>query len=457
MVDYTYRDHFLNAAESWLCDSYSVDVRYIAGNNGNELTIWEVFISMFPIPIVEDMSFNIQTDYFCAGQFQADGQSKQRLLEILNKASQGSVEVNGMSLTLGGDEPEYFFSDMVEKDRWFSDLHLQVGGKQIPSQTALNINVIDNALRQNELPFDGLADITGWLGLKNSSFGQSRPIINIRIAPPVDIMIAESRLADDQLCLTLHSHPKFDVDRIKLAVRALPGKALAARKQAGAEIQWSAICDGRREGIVNLHIEHADSALAMLMLGDATVRRHWFIDSAKARNLRLVAVLNFDKDLYMIRQAVLEAAGSRDSDRFEKGIAALLFLQGFAPALQIETDAPDILVTTPNGRLIVVECTTRMADFNAKLGKLVDRKGALSKALQASNHHSRVEAILVCALPKNQIATDASELKKHQVVLITRDELNTIFDELRFPIDPDAILEKTVSQLSRGIYPFVSN
>ncbi len=149
----------------------------------------------------------------------------------------------------------------------------------------------------------------------------------------------------------------------------------------------------------------------------------------------------------MIKKAVLESA---DSERFEKGISALLFLLGFSPVLQLENDSPDIIVTTPSGRLLIVECTIRMADFSLKLGKLVDRRGSLSKALHASHHYFRADAALVCALPKDQIAMRVDDAATHKVILVTKEELVLAFDQLRFSNDPDEMIDNAIAKLGMG-------
>lgn len=183
----------------------------------------------------------------------------------------------------------------------------------------------------------------------------------------------------------------------------------------------------------------------MLMIGRSTVRRQWFLDPQKARNNRLLAVQHFDQDLKMIRSAVLETS---DSARFEQGVAALLFLLGFSPCLQLETASPDLIVTTPGGRLVIVECTTRIADFSAKLGKLVDRRGSLTKSLSASRHPSEVVAVLVCRLPRDQIAAQVEELRSRSIILISGEELVSGFNLVRHSNDPDEILDEAFSSLS---------
>jgi hypothetical protein len=198
---------------------------------------------------------------------------------------------------------------------------------------------------------------------------------------------------------------------------------------------------------VKVKLKEADSVLVMLTAGATTVRRNWFIDAAKARNHRYTAVQHFDAELKMVRQAVLEA---NDSTRFELGVASLLFLMGFSPAVQIETNAPDLIVMTPAGRLVVIECTLRIADFAAKVGKLVDRRGALNKTLQGGGHLFGVVAVLVCGLPKDQIAAQKVLLYSSKVVLIAREDLAEAFHRVRVPVDPDELLRQVEAQLVTG-------
>lgn len=184
----------------------------------------------------------------------------------------------------------------------------------------------------------------------------------------------------------------------------------------------------------------------MLTIGTSTVRRHWFVDPTRARNNRLLALQHFDADLRKLREAVLHA---HDSKKFELGIAALLYLHGFTPAIQVETDAPDLLVSTPIGRLAVVECTIRIADVASKIGKLVDRRGALSKAIAESGHAPQILAVLICRLPRDQIAAHQADLQSQKVVLVSGDELISAIANVRNPRDPDELYEQ--AQTTAGV------
>ena len=436
---------FLEAAESWVCDGYSLDIRYIADTDGAEKRIFSAMITLNPLPTKIDLGFQIECSRFSIGQIQRLRESKKSLLRMLTKATTGTLELPNEQCMLQAVQSHDFYSEMNQRERWFSELHLQVIGSDRPAILTTELVNLDNKLRLSNPPFDGLADAASWLGLNPPGTTRVLPSIDMRVGPPVDLIFDRCGLIGDRLSLILHAHPKFDVTRVGLAVRATPGNALDARRQISNEIRWGRVRDGRREGSVQLSLQQADNVLAMLMIGTSTVRRQWFIDPGKARNNRLIAIQHFDKDLRMIRQAVFV---SSDSAKFEKGVAALLFLLGFSPAIQVETDAPDLITATPSGKLAIIECTIKISDFTSKLGKLVDRRSALSKSMDTSGHPALVSSVLICRLPRDQIAAHTELLRAHNTILIAGEELEAAFNQVRFPNDPDRLLDEALMRTS---------
>ena len=446
MMNDPYKDQFLKAADDWVCESYSIDIRYIAKKEGEIVNLLGALINLTPLPATVDFSFCIETEDLYAGQIQLPNQPKNKLIKLLQNAANGRLEVKGNLLTLPTDRPYNYFAELASGgDQWFSDLHLQIVGNLDTRSFLSHVDVcrIDNTLRKSTPPFDGMVDLTGWLGIKNSHQAHDAPSINIHVHPPVDLNFPECRMDENKLHLILVAHPGFDISRVALAVRAVPGVGIEDRRQATSNVKWKRANKLRRIGGAKIAFKEADSALVMLMIGDATVRRQWFLDTAKSSNNRLAATQLFDRDLRMIKQALFE---TNESSRFENGVAALFFLMGFSPAIQLEKDAPDIIVTTPGGRIILVECTTRVADFSKKLGKLVDRKGSLTKKFVDNQNFSRVDAVLVCGLPRDQILIRHDELKAHQIILIAREELVSAFEQLRFHADPDKLVEDALKK-----------
>ncbi|WP_395054659.1 hypothetical protein [Polaromonas sp.] len=127
----------------------------------------------------------------------------------------------------------------------------------------------------------------------------------------------------------------------------------------------------------------------------------------------------------------------------------MLFLLGFSPAVQVESQAPDLIVATAGGKLALVECTLKIADFQNKLGKLVDRRNALLTALEANGQAIDVSAFLVCALPRAQVAVDEARLNQLRVILLCKDDLVQAFTQLRSPRDADEMLSTAAAKLAQ--------
>ena len=434
---------FVQAALAWVCEGYSFDIRFLAGETENGGEIWDASIQLNPLPPKADLGFQIAATGLKAGQIQGFVKNKEEVLELLQLAITGAIKLPELTLVFPNDSSLSISSEMNQRDRWFSDLHLQVSGNPRPSPGDADLVRIDNRLRLAQPPFDGLNDIATWLALRAPGSPGYVPTLTLRVGPPVDIIFDECTLAGDHLKLVLHAHPKFDVHQLRLAVRAIPGGALKGRMHVADQIEWTDTGSGRLEGRADVSLEHADNVLIMLMIESIPVRRQWIIDKTRARNNRFLAVQHFDQDLKMVRRAILDWV---DADKFEQGVASLLFLLGFSPIVQVETNAPDLIVTTPGGRLAIVECTTKIADFSTKLGKLVDRRGALSKYLSDSEHPSQVHAVLVCRMPRGQIAANADELRSHGVILITGEDLLVGLDRSRFPNDPDGLLDAAMKR-----------
>lgn len=433
-------------AETWLCDLYSVDTRFIAERNSDgTYRLLSASVLLNPLPHTVDNNFRQITGGLFVGQKMTSRVTKEKLSLSIQDALEGVIHVYGKRLTIENKEPLSFYSESLRRDLWFYPLHLRIAGDRLSSFAQVDLINVDNALRNAVVPFDGIADLAAWLEIADPTTGQDQPSITFRMNPPADFALADCKLSDGNLTLKVRAHSKLDRTKIGVFIRSLPGKGLAARKQVGKNLKWARLKDGIRVGTNIIPIAATDQVLAVLSIDGVVVRKHWFVDQSRARNQRLVAVQQFDGDLRMIKREVLSPSSS---DKFELGVSALLFLMGFNPVVQIETDSPDIVLMTPEGRLAIVECTTRTADSGLKIGKLVDRRGALTKALSANEHPDKVLGVLVCALPKDQMNISEEELLRNKIVLLCKEDITAAFEQLRFPKSPDQIFIDAESRLA---------
>ncbi|HLP96990.1 MAG TPA: hypothetical protein VK149_00955 [Sideroxyarcus sp.] len=443
-----YKNNFLKEAPNWIVESCTIDIRYLVQRNTDGHFLLAASIHVLPFPLPQYEEFHVEAGEILGGQIQFNNQTRLDVFRILTNAADGLVEAGSHSLSLLGERRGYDYqSEMLWGDKWFSSLDLTVRSSQsiTPRLSHLESCNSDTLLRQNTPPFDGINDLSAWLGFADSISSSQAPTIKIEVAPPVDLIYPNCSLSENCLRMYLRAHPNFNTDSMTLSIREFPGVGISTRQQVSSRINWQDGQDGLREGIVELELNKADSVGTTLTIGSTTVRRQWFVDPTKAPNSRYVAVQQFDSDLRQIRSAIIDPT---DSNKFETGIASLLFLIGFSAAVQLEKDAPDIVVATPSGRLILVECTMKIADFSSKLGKLVDRQGSLKKTSKEAPYPFPVESILVCALPRDQIATRHDELKKHNVLLMTKEDLISTLEEVRMLIEPDKFIDSIAAKSS---------
>lgn len=436
---------FMEEASQWVCDGYGLDVRFYSIKEDGEYAIQACSIGLNPLPLSVDNSFFIETETFAIGQLQKNDMHKEELASFIESCVDGTLPIYDKNMSLIPDSSLRYYSEMTHSDRWFHNLHLKVYGQNVTIPKQHQLRNIENELRSSSPAFDGLYDALNWLGIGDRSFLGSRSSeLNIWINPPVDIFFEECSLIDDELTVVLRAHPSFDIRTVQLSICPAPRKDINSSRQIAKEFKWSLSDENLNLGVAKISLKGSDSVLLMLLINGSTVRRQWLLDENKARNNRQIPVQYFDKDLKMVKRGVFDQL---DSNKFEEGIALLLFMLGFTPAVQMETDSPDLIVYTPGGKLILVECTMRIADFSNKVGKLVDRRGGLEKALREQSHHSLVYGALVCRLPKDQIATLGIDLRENKIILITKEDLEQAFLLIRNGVDPDKLIDDAIGRM----------
>jgi hypothetical protein len=442
------RASFLRNVSAWLCRGYFLDIRYLAlaTETGDELL--GAVVGLSPTAPSEDVSFELKVAKLKAGQIQMAAPDS--AFDVLREACEGTLAINGLRLPLSRRGAIGYYSDNSDPRKPGVDFHLRIQADRPSTLAGHEVLDLDTGLRRATPPFDGLTDLCGWLGVDNPSHHGRASQIDVRVNPPVDLLF-ESKLEDDTLHLKLRALGSFDARDLQLAVRVAPGAGLS-RYLLGDKIEWAESKNGMKEGEVVLRSLKADLAQCMLTLGDFTVRRHIFVDRNRARTLRLAAFQSHDSGLEQLRSALqVTKIRDRDAARFEKGIASLLFLYGFAATPHVDTDAPDLLVTTPGGRIAVVECTVSVSDFYGKVSKLAARRNKLLEDLSARGHAADVHAVLVCASPRDEImAADDIELAKNRVTLLTREHLMQAIEEVQRPPDPDELLARADAALAKS-------
>lgn len=447
MHDVKVINEFLLAVSEWMCDEYFVDIRYFGEIVDTNYQLVSAAIRLFPLPPSKDLNFSIETDNIFSGQIQKKCNLKEDLLEIINQAASGCIDITSRVVRISSqDESCSAYSPLIQRDASFSSLQLNVYSSERKFSYTSNLTSVDNALRKSDPLFDGLTDLSSWLELTIPTDSSQSSQISITINPPVDSLWAECFLANNSLKIRLIAHPHFNVDSVNLGIRVSPYDSLSGRIQLATKIIWDFSESNFQMRAVDIELDQAESVLMILIIGNVTLRRHWIIDPNKARNNRFLTIQHFDKDLAMIKHAIFNG---KDGRYFECAISSLLFMLGFSSTMQVETDSPDLIVSTPEGKLIIVECTLKTADFANKIGKLVTRRGSLFKYLKDSGHHADPIAILVCRQPRNEIAVHNDELISHKVILMCAEELESLLEQVRSLPNPDQLIDFYQNKFAR--------
>lgn len=187
------------------------------------------------------------------------------------------------------------------------------------------------------------------------------------------------------------------------------------------------------------------------------VQHHcWITDPDTFPNFLRVLHNSADADLKVLKTYLYDEKQHKESSRqFEAGIVNLLFLLGFSVNPLVGKpleDNPDIIATTQNGNVILVECTTNQINKDAKLGKLVERAEIVRSHLKKAAFDPKVLPIVVTAKPRKAIV-DVDLANEHGVIVITKEDIETYVERTFSYNDPDVLFAQwwaTIHNPQRG-------
>lgn len=443
---------FDEAAYGWLTNNCVCDITYFYERTDGVSLLREAKIKIFSLHCPSRSTFHIETTRFGGGRVCRSIATVDEVIALINAAASGELKLGSQVLSLRGEQRDYY-SKLSPSDSAFEGMLLQVTGEKSPYADNIPYAEVDNELRCLKEPFDGVADLASSLSLRDPRSNYEAPRIEIVIEPPIDLILDQSQITDDMVSLAIECSENLMAERLTLGLRTFSQDAGYIRRQIVSAIKWSEPEVGIRVGRVSVPSYGCESALAMLSAGGWIARREWLNHPKKGNNFRRLVMTEFDPNLKRIRK-VVQRPGDYSSE-FENAIAAIFYLAGFNVVLPVETNAPDLILRTPKGRTVLVECTTRISDFASKLGKLVDRRGQLEAVSQANDQPFPVMATLICGLPGNQVA-GADDARRHGIGLVCQEEILSLFDTVLHSPEPDALAISTLSAKSISVLNFGS-
>jgi hypothetical protein len=283
--------------------------------------------------------------------------------------------------------------------------------------------LLDWSLRSADVPYDNVNELSIDFGmvavdLRNNVVGETA---NIGVFATKDL----------------------DRSQITIGYRVLDKGIVAARGTiSGATLDWIEE-EARDVGRAEIAVPPASLVNCYARYRGITYHSGFIVDPSLAQNPRRVAYERFDPGLLELTDLLTTKDKKRARD-LEPAVACLLWMLGFSPCyiggIKVLQEGPDILAMTPEGHIIVVECTVGTLKADSKMPKLLSRAVAVREQFANSGQlHLRVLPVMVTSLTRDEIASETGDAATNGVFVITRDYFEEAINRTLIPPHADQL------------------
>ena len=437
-------EKFFSTIEPWIKAYSHIGLSYFAVRKDGEINLLQarLFLNTAPSAIFQA---RIETASVLAGHFNFT-ELGMKLRDFVERLA----EVGEIDTPLGK------FKFPLEKDKEYSAYFDPFHQEGIASGNRLSVLTITGAakhlfieqtkfdweLKAAPKPFDSLDELFSILVLG----GKRENSANIEIvAFQAAAINFNSVISGTDAKPSVSLAKPLDVNKCQIGYRVfLHGKVVDRGSIQGGNLTWTEQEDFLKgEGWVGI----PQGAVLHCVASYAGIAQHqyWLADPAHSQNSRRVSLEAFDDQLEILRDYLFEEQKQRKNARdFEFGVAWLMWMLGFS-ITQVggtarSSDAPDILATTPQGNVLVVECTTGLLKAENKLANLIGRTEAVRKRLVLSgNGHLKLLPVIVTAKTMEEIKADLEQAQKLGVLVVAQESLHELMQQTIAAPDPEAI------------------
>jgi hypothetical protein len=323
---------------------------------------------------------------------------------------------------------------------------LSIGGGHVAD--LLSQPEADWLMKAADTPYDSVQELAIDYGL--GTLRGNRALLEVVARTAIEVL-AESSVVGTLASIGIFMASSLDRARAKLGFRVLhQGHVVKRGVIRGGELTWTERSVAAI-GVGSFEVPAGAIVQCIASYADEAHHVQWRADPAKFLNPRNAILASVDPSGSQIQTYLhpeMPAKG-KAADDFEAAIAWVLWAMGFSAAsfgMHPKTrDAFDVIATTPRGDFLVVECTLGLLRADGKLSKLAARTAKVRDSLAACNmKHLRVLPAIVTAMTREQVAADAGPATDLGVLVITREDLDEVQNELvRFP-DADSLFERGV-------------
>lgn len=304
----------------------------------------------------------------------------------------------------------------------------------------------DWRLKAADAPYDSVQELAVDYGL--GTLRGDRALLEVVARTAIQVL-SESAVTGARARVGIWMAGSLDRMQAKLGFRVVhQGRVVQRGAIRGKELDWSDR-DLAVIGTGGIDVPAGSVVQCIASYAGETHHVQWRADPATFLNPR-AAILSLVDPSNSVMQAYLHPdvpPRGKAADDFEAAIAWLLWALGFSVASfgthPKTRETFDLVATTPRGDFLVVECTLGLLRAEGKLSKLTARTVNVRDSLAASNmKHLRVLPVIVTAMTREQVEADAGPAADLEVLVVTREDLDEVQNELiRFP-DADSLFER---------------
>lgn len=311
---------------------------------------------------------------------------------------------------------------------------------------------LDWDLRSASTPYDSLNELSMDFGLGGIV---ENAVIFEAVAPSVVQVNLDSRVVEDKAEIGVFAFRDLERSRISIGYRIFDKGTVVNRGTVGGDTLVWDIEDARAVGATQIAVPPAALVNCYARYDDITYHSGWIADPTLVQNPRRSAYERFDPRLEKLIE-LLGAKEKRFSREFESAVACLLWMLGFNTCnlggqknLQ---DGPDVIGMTPEGHVVVVECTIGGLKTESKMARLLQRTALVRDQLAKSSHqHLRILPVMASALPLAEIQSEIDEARSSGVYVLCAENISEAIHRTLVPPRADALFVEAEQNLAAGI------
>ena len=314
----------------------------------------------------------------------------------------------------------YHEAGLVNQNR-MNVLQVTTGGPSLDTVS------LDWELKAAPTPFDGLHELLSYYAI--GEIAGPRCVFEA-VAHNVAVVDAESTVSGTTANVKIRLVDGLPTERASIGYRVLVSREVVARDTvAGSDFKWELI-DDLQVGSATIEVPSAAVVQCIACYNGVAQSTYWIADNANFQNPRRAAYETFDSGLSTLKDFLQITQGTAKKPQLdlETGVSWLFWMLGFSGAHLGATpktsDAADLIVSTPNGSIAVVECTLGLLKTENKLANIVKRAEEVRERLQKSNNgHLQVIPAMVSSLTREKLAADLEQAEKLGVLVLSNESL----------------------------------